>query len=191
MKAKEIDYELMDEWFYYDETSPSGLRWKRTHPKASRVKVGSIAGHLLLSRNRKSWVVRLLGVPYQVHRIVFTLFYKSLPSELIIDHVNVDSTDNRISNLRSVPQKMNSRNKRKSVHNLSGVTGVSVVDGHCKASWKDLDGASCGKSFSVNKYGEEEAFRLACQAREEAIKRLNEQGAGYTETHGEELVYSK
>ena len=38
--------------------------------------------------------------------------------------------------------------------------------------------------FSVEKHGNEEAFRLACEWRSEQIRLLNEQGAGYTERHG-------
>jgi hypothetical protein len=33
------------------------------------------------------------------------------------------------------------------------------------------------------KYGEAEALRLACEARENAIKELNAQGAGYSDKH--------
>lgn len=36
----------------------------------------------------------------------------------------------------------------------------------------------------VSNHGKEEAFRLACEARENAIKELNAQGAGYSENHG-------
>jgi hypothetical protein len=52
------------------------------------------------------------------------------------------------------------------------------------AQWYDLSGKKHSKSFSISKYGYEEAFRLACEARVEAIRLLNEQGAGYTEYHG-------
>ena len=38
-------------------------------------------------------------------------------------------------------------------------------------------------SFCVNKYGEEEAQRLAVETRENAICALNNQGAGYSERH--------
>lgn len=81
------------------------------------------------------------------------------------------------------------RNRRKNKRNTSGCTGVAQCfkDGvvfSYKAIWVDLEGKQKSKSFSINKYGKEEAFRLACEARENAIKELNEQGAGYSENHG-------
>ena len=81
------------------------------------------------------------------------------------------------------------RNRRKNKNNTSGVTGITrcFEKGElCKyrAAWKNLDGKTETKTFSINKYGKEEAFRLACEARENAIKELNEQGAGYSENHG-------
>lgn len=81
------------------------------------------------------------------------------------------------------------RNRGKNKKNTSGITGVTCCYEKgklCKykASWRKLDGSCGSKTFSINKYGKEEAFRLACEARENAIKELNEQGAGYSENHG-------
>lgn len=187
MKAKEIDYDLMNEWFYYDETSPSCLRWKKVGVYTSKVEVGDVAG-TLKQRQRgryvyKHWEVHLKGEFYMAHRIVYVLHHKLINNEFHVDHVDHDSTNNKIDNLRNVSRGVNMRNMRVFVTNSSGVTGVRLCGGRYSAFWSQ-GGRQSTKSFSVNKYGEEEAFRLACQAREEAIKRLNEQGAGYTETHG-------
>ena len=191
MKAKEIDYELMDEWFYYDETSPSCLRWKKAS-RSNKVKLGSVAGTLKHKRQGryvyKQWEVKLKGEFYMVHRIVYALHHKLINNEFPVDHVDHDSTNNKIGNLRNVPHAVNMRNMRAFVTNSTGVSGVGLGGDRYRAMWVE-DGRLKSKSFAIRKYGEEEAFRLACQAREEAIKRLNEQGAGYTETHGEELPY--
>lgn len=61
--------------------------------------------------------------------------------------------------------------KEKAVNNKSGITGV-----HCRptkwcATWVEK-GHNIHHSFSIEKYGEREAFRLACQERAEAEKRL-------------------
>ena len=82
-----------------------------------------------------------------------------------------------------------SKNKRKSTSNSTGANGVSQEYKNGKtiryrAEWYTLEKKKKSKSFSINKYGKEEAFRLACEARENAIKELNEQGAGYSENHG-------
>ena len=47
-----------------------------------------------------------------------------------------------------------------------------------------VDDQSYSRCFTISKYGEQEAFRLAYEWREQKIKELNEQGAGYTERHG-------
>lgn len=64
--------------------------------------------------------------------------------------------------------------------NNSGVVGVSRISQtsakgvtYCfwQASWTDRDGARRTVRYSVLKLGEDEAFRLACIAREEAMKK--------------------
>lgn len=52
------------------------------------------------------------------HRLV-------LPTNLQVDHISGDSTDNRKSNLRAIPGKDNQKNILKSKRNTSGIRGVS------------------------------------------------------------------
>lgn len=201
MKAKEIDYELMDEWFYYDETSPSYLRWKKNVTVGfGRIirKKGDAAG--TKKHDGKGycyWAVHVRGTTYRASRVVWCLNYGSIPSNMVVDHIDRNTSNNQVANLRLVSESLNTRNKTlRCGGNSSGVTGVfrgtspsGIV--FYGAHWKNLDGTNGLKTFSTRKYGEEEAFLLACRAREEAVKRLNEQGAGYTETHGEGLFKSK
>lgn len=71
--------------------------------------------------------------------------------------------------------------------NSTGFKGVSKVNSHrCPhymASWLDLDGKQCNKSFSISKYGEDEARMLAIEYRIKQMLLLNQQGAGYSESH--------
>lgn len=81
------------------------------------------------------------------------------------------------------------RNKRRRKDNTTKYTGVNELVKDSKvigylARWSDLIGNKKSKYFSIKKYGEKEAFYLACDARENAIKQLNERGAGYPESHG-------
>jgi hypothetical protein len=92
-------------------------------------------------------------------------------------------------NVKWILDEFQSRNKGKTVRNTSGVTGVTVAIGkngvkRYRVYWMNLDGKAGSKSFSVLKYGEDEAFRLACEYRVKMIAELNEQGAGYGERHG-------
>ncbi len=72
--------------------------------------------------------------------------------------------------------------------NTSGVTGVSIRMAKGKqyilAQWNNLSSVQCSKSFSVEKYGFEEAFRLAKEYREFMISELIKGGAEYAESHG-------
>lgn len=111
---------------------------------------------------------------------------------------SVDRIDNNIgyfpNNVRWATDFQQSRNKGKQVNNTSGVAGVNWEDKiwpcgknstlYATAQWKGLNKEHHKKSFSVKKYGEELAFFMACEYREQMINLLNLQGAGYTEGHG-------
>jgi hypothetical protein len=80
------------------------------------------------------------------------------------------------------------RNQRMQTNNTSGFTGVNLhtKDNNWMASWRNhKSGKSHSKSFSINKYGNDEAFRLACEYRQKMIEEMNNLGAGYSENHGE------
>lgn len=83
------------------------------------------------------------------------------------------------------------RNHSLQRNNKTGVVGVALCEcgGHYgspyyMAYWNELDGKRKSKCFSTWKYGEKEAFNLACEHRTSQIKRLNELGAEYAESHG-------
>jgi len=181
------------ELFLYDESSATCLRWAvdvfsgKSGGHINAV-VGDVAGSVPNGRYHS-----IVGVDYEyflVHRIVWEMFNPPLKDGENIDHKNGDSSDNRISNLRVVSHAENMRNCRQRVDNKTGVTGVCrFINRHgipaYTASWKELGtGKQKSKTFSTGRYGETEAFRLACEHRAKAIEQLNSQGAGYTERHG-------
>lgn len=177
----------------YDRTSPTGLRWLiwngSRNPANSR-NAGEPAGTLKFRNNNKTSIeVTLKGQQVQAHRIVWYLVHGVYPSiDSVIDHIDGNPHNNVVENLRLVSYHANSKNRVKSTNNKSGVTGVSSMNN----GWgKDytvakvvVSGKAKQKYFDNSKYGEAEAFRLACEWRKEQIRLLNEQGAGYTERHG-------
>jgi len=94
-----------------------------------------------------------------------------------------------VGNIQWETANQQARNKGKSKVNKSGVTGVSIRKKQGKsigalAFWTDLLGKPCSKYFSFSKYGEELAFLAAREARDQATRLLNQQGAGYAPSHG-------
>jgi len=63
-------------------------------------------------------VTSIDGVRTCMHRLIM-----NAPRHLFVDHINHDTMDNRVSNLRICTHQENSRNKKK-VKNESGHTGV-------------------------------------------------------------------
>ena len=179
--------------YYYSEDVPSCLRWKinrysgRGHGKL-QVMAGTLAGKL---NHDGYWMVSdgegRRGGYLLAHRVVWELHNSTIPEGMCIDHIDGDLSNNKINNLRCISQAENTRNSRKRERNLTGVTGVSYDDTkhpRFRALVNRLDGGNWYKSFSTNKYGYDEAFRLACEWREKMILELNAQGAGYSERHG-------
>lgn len=89
-------------------------------------------------------------------------------------------------NIRWELDTTQARNHSKQINNTSGVVGVHKNKNCWVAQWETLVGKKKQKSFSCNKYGEDEAKTLAIAYRLEMIKELNRQGAGYADSHGKD-----
>ena len=69
-------------------------------------------------------VGEICGERHRAHRVIWAMMNGRWP-ESDIDHINGDRKDNRISNLRDVPNCENARNQRLHVTNTSGHAGVT------------------------------------------------------------------
>ena len=82
---------------------------------------GSVAGRV----NKLGYVeVTIDGTHFKAHRIVWLLCHGYWP-ENYIDHIDGNTGNNNIENLREVSQQCNLRNSKVSKNNTSGVRGVS------------------------------------------------------------------
>ena len=111
--------------------------------------------------------VSVLGKDRGIHRIIWEMHNGLIPPKMTVDHINGNSTDNRIENLRLATHPQNTRNSKISKRNTSGYKGVS----QCRVSgqWKayitlNLKRTHLGYFSSV-----EEAYEAYC----EASKRLH------------------
>lgn len=66
---------------------------------------------------------RICGHECKAHRVAWAIFHGAWP-EGVIDHINGDPSDNRISNLRDVPRYLNQRNARLRKDNKTGISGI-------------------------------------------------------------------
>jgi hypothetical protein len=64
------------------------------------------------------------GVLESEHRRVWSAMYGSIPADKHIDHIDGDTHNNRLENLRLVTRSENMKNSKRYVTNTSGVTGV-------------------------------------------------------------------
>lgn len=136
----------------------------------------SESGYIRISRGNKV---------HYLHRWVWEQLVGPIPTGMQIDHKNGIRTDCRIDNLRCVKQIANLRNSAIRSDNTSGVKGVSKwAKGNAwRATVYKLDGTMKCKTFSIAKYGDDTAFTMACDARQDMMAELNLQGAGYTARH--------
>jgi hypothetical protein len=86
--------------------------WRSTGKPA-----GSCKGHRYVR-------ITISGKHYYAHRLAWVYVYGESPP-LHIDHINHDSTDNRLENLRQVTRSENGQNAALSRANSSGYRGVS------------------------------------------------------------------
>lgn len=110
---QDIAIEKLRELFIYDATD-GVLRWAAK---------GAPAGFI----NHKGYrMVGISGKQYRAHRIVLAMEHGRWPPEdLVVDHIDGDRDNNRISNLRLCTHSENQHNRDIPSNNSTGLLGVS------------------------------------------------------------------
>ncbi len=117
MSKQNITAERVRELFNYDPET-GFLTWRAT--TSNRVKVGDRAGCL---RADGYWYIKVDGVMYGAHRVIWLLVYGAWPSDQT-DHINGNRGDNRLGNLRECTVSENQQNVSVNKRNTSGTPGV-------------------------------------------------------------------
>jgi len=175
--------------FEVNESSPSGLTRIRNKHGIQIEAVNTGTKKFGKNGEPKSWTIEFKNHQYVIHRIIWVLLNEKIDDNLVIDHIDGNPFNNKISNLRLVDISTNQRNRRKHISNTTGTTGVKLDDKGCGsfyyvAYWNTVDNLQKCKAFSVKKFGEIEALSLAIKYREEQIQKLLIAGINYTERHG-------
>lgn len=111
-------------WATIDEETcphmtPGGIRYMSTR---------FLGRPALASKKGRGYLGGMLaGVHIKAHRAAWAYVYGQWP-EANIDHINGDTSDNRIDNLRDVSALHNMRNVKRRVDNQSGYTGVHFIE---------------------------------------------------------------
>ena len=107
----------------------------------------------------------------------YALFHRlAFPEYEQVDHINGDGLDNRRINIREGKGRINALNKSKLFkNNSSGFKGVFRENGKTPrwcAQWNNIEGKRKKKSFSVFKYGEEQAKQKAIHFRKTEFQKV-------------------
>lgn len=122
MKTKEITQEILKEYLFYDPIT-GYFTWIKQ--SARNIFPGFRAGTLQQTVWGKTYIkIKLLHVQYFSHRLAF-IYMTGLDTDLQVDHINGDGTDNRWVNLRLVTHQDNGKNQKKHSNNTSGISGIN------------------------------------------------------------------
>lgn len=108
------------EYFIYDSISGS-LIWSVDRGAA---RAGIVAGSVNRSGYRQVMVKKRY---YGVHRVIWEMHNGPIPSGMQIDHIDHNSQNNLIQNLRLVTMQQNNKNHPISSRNSSGSVGVYFI----------------------------------------------------------------
>jgi len=95
-----ITPEILNDMFRYS----AGCLYKKN--KGGRLKVGQRVG----SYDKRYRKVQIDGRKYLEHRLIFLMHHWYLPK--VVDHINGDSFDNRVENLRESTTSLNCANRK-------------------------------------------------------------------------------
>ena len=178
-----------------DDTSPSGLTWVAPRLYGGKLKyerVGTPAGNVRCFNDRQSYYMLVVfNQAFFVHRIVYLLKNGRVDTNMDIDHIDGNSLNNAVDNLREVSPSLNARNKKKK-SNKELKTGI-YLETYIAKSGKELqkirahfsfNGKVHSRSWSTLLRGYDRSLELAENWRTSKIEHLNHMGHGYTERHG-------
>lgn len=159
--------------FYYCESSPSCLRWNTTSSNHKKNN-GDVAGSL----SDRYYIVGHNSKLVYAHVLVYELHFGSVPEDKDVNHIDGDSTNNKINNLELVSHQINCLKTKVQRDNPNcGVSEMAMKSSkstlyYACCSYSTINGNRVRKLFSYKKYGILEAIASAHKLRKEKYKCL-------------------
>ena len=169
MKAKSLpNLNYLKECFEINSNYQSGLKWKirpKEHFKSeiicirtNKICSNQQAGYCDMKKRSRYYIVKLDGLDYRCHRIIYALHHNTTDfSESIIDHKDGNALNNNPSNLRLATFSQNAHNRK--IHKNNSIGEKNII--YCKKKKRYR------VRFKINK----KVIEIkSCDTLEEAIK---------------------
>lgn len=115
-------------WLYNSEKS------KKWNSRYANTRAGSI------NHKRKRRIVSVCNKSFAEHRIIYEMINGPIPLGMEIDHINRNSFDNRIENLRLATRRENIINRTPKRVSSLGVVGVAMNKSGSYYAYIGVDG---------------------------------------------------
>lgn len=122
--------------------------------------------HIYTNYDRDGYIrVRIDGREYRAHRIIWEMHNGPIPEGMLIDHIDGDTKNNKLDNLRLATRQQNNANRTKTTLNCT--VGAGLPKGVIKTSSGKFRAriSYYGENYSLGTYDTaEQASEAYCEA---------------------------
>jgi len=153
MLKQELTQERLKEALLYNPETGEFTALEKSYYRNIGDVVGTVATDKTRNKPTKYKVIRVDGQLYRAARLA--MFYREGEWPNVVDHIDLNTLNDRYNNLRNCTSSQNSHNTAIYSTNSSGIKGVSLkrnpVPRYVGAVM--VEGRQLQKTFSINKYG--------------------------------------